>query len=42
MEQRQVRRLPVVEHGRLIGIVTWGDLRAARPSAATMLSVCAS
>jgi CBS domain-containing protein len=39
MEQRHVRRLPVVEDGRLVGIVTWGDLRAAGPSAATTLSV---
>jgi CBS domain-containing protein len=39
MEQRHVRRLPVVQGKRLIGIVTWGDLRAARPSAATTLSV---
>ena len=39
MEQRRVRRLPVVEQGRLVGIVTWGDLRAAWPSAATTLSV---
>jgi CBS domain-containing protein len=39
MEQRHLRRLPVVEHGRLIGIITWGDLRAAQPSAATTLSI---
>jgi CBS domain-containing protein len=39
MEQRRVRRLPVVEDDRLVGIVTWGDLRAAQPSAATTLSV---
>jgi CBS domain-containing protein len=39
VEQQRVRRLPVVEDGRLIGIVTWGDLRAAWPSAATTLSV---
>jgi len=39
MEHRKVRRLPVVEHGRLIGIVSWGDLRAAQPSIATTLSV---
>jgi len=39
MAHRQVRRLPVVDHERLIGIVTWGDLRAAHPSAATTLSV---
>jgi CBS domain-containing protein len=39
MEQRRVRRLPVVDNGRLVGIVTSGDLRAAGPSAATTLSV---
>jgi CBS domain-containing protein len=39
MEHRHVRRLPVVQDGRLVGIVTWGDLRAAGPSAATTLSV---
>jgi CBS domain-containing protein len=39
MEQRRVRRLPVVEDGRLVGIVTWGDLRAAQPSAAASLSI---
>jgi CBS domain-containing protein len=38
MEHRKVRRLPVVEDRRLVGIVTWGDLRAAGPSAATTLS----
>jgi CBS domain-containing protein len=32
MDRRHVRRLPVVEHGRLIGIVTRSDLRAAQPS----------
>jgi CBS domain-containing protein len=39
MEQRHVRRLPIVEDGRLVGIVTWGDLRSAWPSAATTLSI---
>jgi CBS domain-containing protein len=39
MDQRHVRRLLVVEDGRLAGIITWGDLRAAQPSAATTLSV---
>lgn len=38
MRHRQVRRLPVVEEGRLVGIVTWCDLRAAQPSSATPLS----
>jgi CBS domain-containing protein len=31
MEYRKVRRLPVVEDGRLVGICTWGDLCAATP-----------
>jgi CBS domain-containing protein len=39
MEHCHVRRLAVVQDGRLVGIVTWGDLRAAQPSAATTLSV---
>ena len=39
MQLRHVRRLPVVKDGRLVGIVTWGDLRAAGPSAASTLSV---
>jgi CBS domain-containing protein len=39
MHQQHVRRLPVVADGRLVGIITWGDLRAAQPSAATTLSV---
>lgn len=34
-----IRRLPVLEHGRLAGIVTLGDLRGARPSGATTLSI---
>jgi CBS domain-containing protein len=38
MEQRKVRRLPVVEDGQLVAIVTWGDLVAARLSVATTLS----
>ena len=29
MKDRRIRRLPVVEDGRLVGIVTLGDLRAA-------------
>lgn len=36
MEQRHVRRLPVVQDGRLVGIITRGDLRAAQPSEATL------
>ena len=40
MRQYKVRRLLVVnEEGRLIGIVTSGDLREAKPSDATTLSI---
>ena len=40
MVQHGIRRLPVVDsRGRLVGIVTLGDLREARPSPATSLSI---
>jgi CBS domain-containing protein len=39
MMQKGIRRLPVVDGGRLVGIVTLGDLREARPSPATSLSI---
>lgn len=39
METKMIRRLPVMENGRLVGIVTYGDIREARPSAATSLSI---
>jgi CBS domain-containing protein len=40
MKREEIRRLPVVDNaGRLVGIVTLGDLRAAEPSPATSLSV---
>lgn len=39
MMQQGIRRLPVVEGDRLVGIVTLGDLREARPSPATSLSI---
>ena len=39
MKERRVRRLPVVEDGRVVGMVTSGDLREAAPSMATSLSV---
>jgi CBS domain-containing protein len=38
MRQHDIRRLPVVENGRLLGIVTLGDVREAKPSAATSLT----
>lgn len=39
MTEKGIRRLPVVEHGRLVGIVTRGDIRGAEPSGATSLSI---
>lgn len=40
MTEQNIRRLPVVDNrGRLIGIVTRGDVRGAEPSQATTLSI---
>jgi acetoin utilization protein AcuB len=39
MRENNVRRLPVVEDGKLIGIITIGDVREASPSDATTLSI---
>jgi CBS domain-containing protein len=39
MERHKIRRLPVVDNQQLVGIITCGDLRAAQPSSATLLSV---
>ncbi|RMG98829.1 MAG: CBS domain-containing protein [Chloroflexi bacterium] len=40
MKDHNIRRLPVVnEEGKLIGIVTLGDVREAEPSQATTLSI---
>ena len=39
MRENNVRRLPVVEDGQLIGIITIGDVREASPSDATTLSI---
>lgn len=39
MKSYGIRRLPVVEQGELIGIVTRGDIRGAEPSEATTLSI---
>ncbi|HYM92476.1 MAG TPA: CBS domain-containing protein [bacterium] len=38
MRSRHIRRLPVLQHGRLVGIVTWTDLMRAQPSPASTLS----
>ena len=39
MKECGVRRLPVVDNGLLVGIVTLGDIREASPSSATTLSI---
>lgn len=39
MQQNSIRRLPVVDNGKLVGIITRNRLREAAPSAATTLSV---
>lgn len=40
MKRHNIRRLPVVDKNhKLIGIVTRGDIRGARPSQATSLSI---
>jgi len=39
MKKHNIRRLPVVDGSRLVGIVTRGDLRGAQPSEATSLSI---
>lgn len=39
MKEKNIRRLPVVEKGKLVGIVTKYDLLEASPSSATSLSV---
>lgn len=39
MRENNIRRLPVVERDKLIGIITIGDVREASPSDATTLSI---
>jgi acetoin utilization protein AcuB len=39
MTDHRIRRLPVVDDGQLVGIVTLGDVRGAEPSEATSLSI---
>ncbi|HHB91319.1 MAG TPA: CBS domain-containing protein [Anaerolineae bacterium] len=39
MRKHKIRRLPVMQEGKLVGIVTRGDLRGAQPSEATSLSI---
>jgi acetoin utilization protein AcuB len=39
MKEKNIRRLPVIDHERLVGMVTIGDVREASPSDATTLSI---
>src|SRR5689334_447937 len=39
MKEKAIRRLPVTERGKLVGIITIGDIREAEPSDATSLSI---
>jgi len=39
MKENNIRRLPVVDKGRLVGLITIGDVREASPSDATTLSI---
>jgi CBS domain-containing protein len=39
MDKHYIRRLPVIKKGKLVGIVTRGDIREAQSSKATTLSV---
>jgi acetoin utilization protein AcuB len=39
MTEMKIRRLPVVKKGRLVGIITRGDVRGAEASEATSLSI---
>lgn len=39
MRENNIRRLPVVENDKLVGLITIGDVREASPSDATTLSI---
>lgn len=39
MVENSIRRLPVVDNGKLVGIVTYGDVRGARAASATGLDI---
>lgn len=38
MQEHRIRRLPVIDDGKLVGIITQGDVRGALPSEATTLN----
>jgi acetoin utilization protein AcuB len=39
MKENRIRRLPVVDKGKLVGIVTYRNIIEASPSSATSLSI---
>jgi len=39
MKEYDIRRLPVIDNGKLKGIISLGDVREASPSGATTLSI---
>jgi acetoin utilization protein AcuB len=39
MKEHHIRRLPVVDHDKVVGILTLGDIREASPSDANSLSI---
>ena len=39
MTEKRIRRLPIIDHGKLVGIITLGDVRSAEPSTASTLSI---
>jgi CBS domain-containing protein len=39
MQEFGIRHLPVVDHGKLVGIISKGDIREAKPSDASTLTV---
>ena len=39
MKKNNIRRLPILEKGKIVGIITIGDVREAGPSDATTLSI---
>jgi acetoin utilization protein AcuB len=39
MTEKRIRRLPVVDRNKVVGMVTLGDVRSAEPSTASTLSV---